>query len=94
MLVPSSSEIPRRATNFSNFSCQTLFHFFLGYQKLFYQINADLPEVVYVSLLFPARSLKTFRQFLDPRFSPTEVYEFVSVNLETINKHTARFGPS
>ena len=62
-----------------------LISFFLGYQKLFYQINSDLPEVVYVSLLFPARSLKTIRQFLDPHFSPTEVYEFVSVNLETIS---------
>ena len=28
-----------------------------------------------VSLLFPARSLKTFRRFLDPHFSPTEVYK-------------------
>ena len=39
------------------------------------QINSDLREVLCVSLLFPARSLKTFRRFLDPHFSPTEVYK-------------------
>ena len=39
-----------------------------------------------VSLLFPSRNLEVFRRFLDPHFSPTEVYEVyvVSVNLETI----------
>ena len=34
-------------------------------------MNSDLPEVLYVSLLFPGRNLKTFRQFLNPHFSPT-----------------------
>ena len=47
-------------------------------------MNFNLSEVLYVSLLFPGRNLKTFRRFLDPHFSPTEVYEVyvVSVNLE------------
>ena len=39
------------------------------------EINSDLPEVLHVSLFFPARSLKTFLRFLDPHFSLTEVYE-------------------
>ena len=34
--------------------------------------NSELPEVLYVSLLFPGRNLKTFRRFLDPHFSPTK----------------------
>ena len=59
------------------------------------EATIDKQSIVYVSLLFPASSLKTFRRLLDPHFSPTEVY-VVSVNfyLETIHKHTARFGPS
>ena len=57
--------------------------------KLTNQINSDLPKVLLMSLLFPGRNLKIFPRFLDPHFSPTEVY-VVSVNLETINKHTAR----
>ena len=34
--------------------------------------NSDLPEVLYVSFLFPGRNLKTFQQFLDPHFSLTK----------------------
>ena len=43
--------------------------------------------MLYASLLFPGINLKTFRRFLDPHFSLTEVYEVyvVSVNLETIS---------
>ena len=40
--------------------------------------------MLYASLLFPGINLKTFRRFLDPHFSLTEVY-VVSVNLETIS---------
>ena len=46
-----------------------------------------------MSLLFPGRNLKTFRRFLDPHFSPTEVY-VVSVNLETDLVPRSRFDGS
>ena len=46
-----------------------------------------------MSLLFPGRNLKTFRRFLDPHFSPTEVY-VVSVNLATDLVPRSRFDGS
>ena len=36
--------------------------------QLLNQINSDLPEVLYVSLLFPGRNLKAFQRFSDPHF--------------------------